>query len=335
MREKNTETGGRAAAFARNRGLEDLLAEVNASLWESEQKLLHYPGVLGFHTIFIMGPMRSGTTLFMQWLANTGVVAYPTNLLSRFYRAPIIGAKIQLLLTDPRYSFRDELSEFSQTVPFSSENGKTIGAMSPNEFWYFWRRFLADPLRDVWSDDELRSSFDATTMLAELAGLMDVFQKPFAAKGILFNYNIPYLDSVFDKALFIHLKRDHVSNVASVLNARNRQFGNDSTWYSFKIPEYPALAKLDPVNQVAGQIHYIQQAISQGLENVDASRKIVVGYEDFCANPRRIFEEISEKILIKNNKYSGPERFNATSTMNISNRDDIEKAVARFYEDSE
>ena len=167
-----------------------------------------------------MGPMRSGTTLFMQWLANTGLIAYPTNLLSRFYQAPIIGAKIQLLLTDPRYNFRDELGEFTQQSEYKSENGKTKGVLAPNEFWYFWRRFLAEPGRDVWSDDELPKSMDTQTMLAELAGMMNVFEKPFAAKGMLFNYNIPFLDSLFDKVVFVQIKRDPVANVASVLDAQ-------------------------------------------------------------------------------------------------------------------
>ena len=54
-----------------------------------------------FSKVFVVGALRSGTTLFTQWLATTGLTAYPTNLLSRFYGAPLVGAKIQQLLTDP------------------------------------------------------------------------------------------------------------------------------------------------------------------------------------------------------------------------------------------
>jgi len=77
--------------------------------------------------------------------------------------------------------------------------------------------------------------------LAELAGMMNVFEKPFAAKGMLFNYNIPFLDSIFDKVVFVQITRDPVANVASVLDARRRQLGNEDQWYSFKIPEYEQL----------------------------------------------------------------------------------------------
>ena len=284
-----------------------------------------------FPMIFIMGPHRSGTTLFMQWLANTGLIAYPTNLLSRFYQAPIIGAKIQLLLTDPRYNFRDELGEFSQQAEYKSENGKTKGVLAPNEFWYFWRRFLSEPARDVWTTADLRTSVDTVTMHAELAGMMDVFQKPFAAKGMLFNYNIPFLDSIFEKVIFIQIKRDSVTNVASVLEARQRQLGNVESWYSFKIPEYNLLKDLDPITQSAGQVHYINEAVSTGLANVEKGRKLVVQYEDFCRNPRAIYEQLVEKLgLDLSLGYAGESQFRLSRTDDIPNRKLIETALEKF-----
>jgi hypothetical protein len=301
---------GRTSSFSRNMGLEALLKDINSSLWGAEQKILENHREAEYPLILMMGPHRSGTTLLMQWLANTGLVAYPTNLLSRFYQAPIIGAKIQLLLTDPRFNFRDELGEFVQQAEYKSENGKTKGVLAPNEFWYFWRRFLAEPGRDAWTDEELKLSMDARTMCAELAGMMDVFQKPFAAKGMLFNYNIPFLDSVFDKVLFVQIKRDPATNVASVLEARKRQLGNEAAWYSFKIPEYDELKGLDPVIQTAGQIYYINRAVDRGLAAVDESRKLVVHYEDFCADPARVFEEIRLKLALpQDGLYRGPNCF--------------------------
>jgi hypothetical protein len=323
----------RTTRFRRNILLEKLLNELNKDLQPAENLLIsrnQQAAEMRYPLILVLGPLRSGTTLFTQWLANTGLVAYPSNLLSRFYQAPIIGAKIQLLLTDSRYNFRDELGEFLQHSEYKSENGKTKGVLAPNEFWYFWRRFLADPGRDIWTDDELRKSMDKQTMLAELSGMIDVFQKPFAAKGMLFNYNIPFLDSIIDKALFVQIQRDPVNNVASVIEARKRQFGSEDKWYSFKIPEYEKLKDLEPVTQAAGQVHYINKAVSQGMVKVNASRKMLVQYEDFCVNPQRIFEELTKKIGIADSQYPGPEHFKATRSEEIDNRVAIEKAVEQF-----
>lgn len=322
----------RTKAFSRNKLLENLLAELNADLMASEEILsAQQDSYFPYPLILVMGPLRSGTTLFMQWLANTGLVAYPTNLLSRFYQAPIIGAKIQLLLTDPRFNFRDELGEFAQQAEYCSDNGKTKGVLAPNEFWYFWRRFLAEPGRDVWTDEELKQSMDTRTMLAELAGMMKVFEKPFAAKGMLFNYNIPFLNAIFDKVLFVHVRRDIITNVASVLDARKRQLGSEASWYSFKIPEYNELKSLNPVSQATGQVHYINKAIEVGLEAVLESRKLVVEYEVFCKSPERVFAQLKEKAAFpSHSRYQGPENYSLSREANSELRDLVLKALDRF-----
>ncbi|MBI1283651.1 MAG: sulfotransferase family protein [Thiobacillus sp.] len=330
MNTKPSSTNGRTATFSRNLRLEALLKDINTSLWISEEKILGSYQAMNFPVVLIMGPMRSGTTLLMQWLANMDIVAYPTNLLSRFYQVPIIGAKIQLLLTDPDYNFRDELGEFVQQAEYKSENGKTKGVLGPNEFWYFWRRFLVESTRDVWSDDELRQSMDTQTMLAELAGMMDVFKKPFAAKGMLFNYNIPFLDSILEKVVFVQIKRDPVANVASVLDARKRQLGSEGAWYSFKIPEYEQLKTLDPVVQAAGQVHFINQAVSKGLAEVADERKFSVDYEEFCANPAHLFVSLCDKLGYADRPYTGPESFRTSRDLGERERAAIATALARF-----
>ncbi|HKS96802.1 MAG TPA: sulfotransferase, partial [Terriglobia bacterium] len=274
----------------------------------------------------------SGTTLFMQWLASTNAVAYPSNLLSRFYGAPVIGAMVQLLLTDPRYNFRNEITDFNSAVSFESENGKTSGALAPNEFWYFWRRFL--PFKDLdWlPDEELFKIVDRETLIAELRGLTQVFAKPFALKSMILNYNIGFLDAIFDKALFVQLQREPVANVASVLAARKRQLGSEAGWYSFKIPEYPKLKDLEPIRQCAGQVHYINRAVTRGIASLKDSRKIVVSYEAFCRDPRRVFDELVEKLGISRRVpgYSGPQQFMPSRESDLPDRAGIENALAEF-----
>ncbi len=312
----------RKAEFKRNNTLENLLKELNSNLWLTEKEILPENTSPKFPIILITGPLRSGTTLFTQWLANTGVVSYPTNLLSRFYGAPIMGAKIQLLLTDPRFNFRNELGEFLQQVEFSSENGKTKGVLAPNEFWYFWRRFLPDPSKDVWTDDQLRLGFDGKTMLAELAGMMEVFGKPFAAKGLLFNYNIAYFNELFEKVIFVQIKRDPIANIQSALLARERQLGSRELWYSFDIPEYENLKDLDPVSQVAGQVACINRTVDAGLKFVANERKISLNYEAFCENPEKVFDELIDKLnrqgYTTKEKYAGVKNFSATSHIFLS-----------------
>jgi len=323
----------RVAEFKRNVQLEILLDTLNKTLWCVEEQFLETSSAHGpdYPIVFVMGPLRSGTTLFMQWLAQTGLVAYPTNLLSRFYGVPVAGAHIQLLLTDPRFNFRNEILDFNSAIEFTSENGKTKGALAPNEFWYFWRRFLPFQELDWLPDKKLFSVVDKATLVGELSSLTRVFGKPFALKSMILNYNIPFLNAIFEKALFIQIKREPVANVESILEARKRQFGSEKEWYSFKIPEYPELKDLNPVKQCAGQLLYINKAVTEGMTKVEEDRKQVVQYEDFCKNPHKVFDILIEKLKICDGHvtYGGPEKFVPTRKGNVPNRN-IEKAIAGF-----
>ncbi len=328
------EDNGRTQSFKRNDSLEGLLYGINDSLSCAESKAIknYSVGYEDYPIVFLMGPHRSGTTLFMQWLANSGVVAYPSNLLSRFYGVPVIGAQIQLMLTDSQYNFRNEILDFNSPISFDSENGKTRGALAPNEFWYFWRRFLPFQELDWLPDEELFRVVDKEKLVGELTTLTRVFGKPFALKSMILNYNIPFLNTIFKKAIFIQIKRDPVTNVASILEARKRQLGRESEWYSFKIPEYPQLKDLDPITQSAGQLHSINKAVTKGLATVSESKKLVVQYEEFCQDPRQIYDELVIKIGVAESSatYHGQKQFGLSRNTNVENRKVIEKALSMF-----
>ncbi len=312
----------RRASFLRNKSLETLLGELNNSLAASDAAL-DLDCAEKFSKIFVVGPLRSGTTLFMQWLASSGLVAYPTNMLSRFYGAPLIGAKIQQILTDPQFNFRDEILDFSSKMLFSSENGKTKGALAPNEFWYFWRRFLSYTDLDYSSDDDLRAKVNFSRLRDELNGLANIFEKPFALKAMIMNQNLLPLSELFQKAVFVWMKRDPVYNIQSALLARQQQYGNFETWYSFKIKEFPKLNDLDPLHSVAGQIAATNIAIEKTRKTIPPENWLSIPYEDFCDAPALYYEKISRSVLDQDGasvipSYSGVENFQNSNTWKIT-----------------
>lgn len=305
----------REKEFQRNSDLEKYLREINADLLSAEQNLLKrtyskYPVIL------VMGALRSGTTLMTQWLRSTGEFACPTNLISRFYQAPIIGAKIQRLLFDPALNFRNEIVDFSKEVKYLSHNGKTQGPLSPNEFWYFWRRFFPyEKLEiDYMPDLELIKIFDKDTFTNELMGMANVFEKPIAMKGMIANYNIGLLDDILDNVIFLYMRREPTSNIISALEAKKRQLGNEREWFSFRIPEMKMLQQIeDPVKQMAGQVYYINNAIKKSLKNVSDERKIEIQYEEFCENPKRFYYLLRKNLMLQgysiSEEYRGEDKF--------------------------
>lgn len=323
----------RTEKYARVSALEALLKDLNSNLASANENYLE-DSVEQFSKIFLMGPHRSGSTLFMQWLASSGLVAYPTNLLSRFFGAPLVGAKIQRLLTDPQYNFRNEILDFNSEINFSSDNGKTKGALAPNEFWYFWRRFLPFDELDYMPPDELRRKASLPGFRDELNALANIFEKPFAMKAMIMNQNIPELAEQFDKPLFIWIRRDPIFNIQSALEARKRQYGDINTWYSFKIKEYPHLKGLDPLESVAGQIAAINRSVEQGIADLPDHKKLVVQYEDFCQRPEFYFNEIKRRLVEQGGigaedipEYSGEAFFSNTNRWRLEeySQEDVER----------
>lgn len=326
----------RASKYARVSELEKLLSELNTSLASANSNYLNNSDEK-YSSIFLVGPHRSGSTLLLQWLARTGVVAYPSNLLSRFYGAPLVGAKIQLLLTDPIYNFKDEILDFTSDIEFNSDNGKTKGALAPNEFWYFWRRFLPFGDLDYMPGKKLSEAADLEGLRREISALANIFGKPFALKALIMNQNIPELAKKFSKPLFIWIRRDPIFNIQSALEARKRQYGDMNTWYSFKIKEYPYLKDLDPLQSVAGQIAAINSSVEEGLDKVPESQKLSVEYEDFCRRPEYYFHKIIQKLSLQNgisldvpHEYHGEATFSCQNTWKLDeySRIDAERAYS-------
>lgn len=323
----------RTEKYARVSDLEELLQDLNSNLTGANENYLKNSSER-FFKIFLMGAHRSGSTLFMQWLANTGLAAYPTNLLSRFFGAPLVGAKIQQLLTDSRYNFRNEILDFNSNINFRSDNGKTKGALAPNEFWYFWRRFLPFDQLDYMPADEFHKKANLAGFRDELNALANIFEKPFAMKAMIMNQNIPELAEQFDKPLFIWIRRDPIFNIQSALEARKRQYGDINTWYSFKIKEYPELKNLDPLESVAGQIAAINYSVEQGIAGLPDNKKLLIQYEDFCQCPEYYYDEITQRLINLNGvspggvpDYSGEVSFSNTNVWRLEeySQGDVER----------
>jgi len=314
----------RQEPFRRNEDLERLLKEINDLLAPVEESVLQGYRQPEYPVVLVVGNPRCGKTLMMQWLASTGEFCYPTNLLARFYDAPYVGAKIQLLLADERYSFRDETYEFGQDISFASSVGKTRGSLSPNEFYYFWNRFFPYEKRHYLTEED-QARVDLRGFVAELAAVEAAFDKPFALKGDIANQNLSLISSALERVLFLYIERHPFYNVQSVLQTRVRHGGSREVWWSFKPKEYEKLVNLDPIEQVAGQVYFINQGINRELQQVDPTRKLQVSYEGFCAAPQVVYEQIREKLEQQGywleKDYEGPTRFESANQIRLSEGD--------------
>ena len=319
----------------RNYKLETLLRELNDTLWISEKTAISEYGEPQFPILLVVGCARSGSTLLMQWLSDLGIFCYPSNLISRFYKAPYIGALIQKMLTDPKFAFADELKEFKfLKIDYKSNLGKTKGVLSPHIFLYFWRRFFNyGEIQKL--DESALESIDHKTFLSELAALESVFDKPLALKAMIMNWEITYLNKIFSKFIFLHIKRDPLQNAQSLLRARKDFYGIVENWYSYKPPEYPFLKELNPYEQVAGQIYFTNKAISEQLSKIKKDQWLEIDYSSFCNQPESYYSQLLSKLKQMyeevNIPYSGPEKFEESKSITLNN-DEIAIITNKYKE---
>jgi hypothetical protein len=304
----------RTPLFQPNAQLQMILEEVNDLVGEAERSRFGTTGQTPeLPVAFVVGAPRSGTTLGVQWLGATGAFAYPTNLISRFYRAPYLGARIQRLLTDPAFDFAGEMTGAGVAgKPWKSTVGKTVGMLEPHEFSFFWRRFYPVKQARPLTPDELGRA-DAAGFAHGLALLERGLGRPLVMKGILLQYNLDHLAALLPTALFVRTVRDEVDVVRSLLGARRRVSGGIMEWFSVEPPGTAWLRDQDPYVQVAGQVVFTNRAIESQCAGIPESRVLTLRYETVCADPSEVYTEIAGRLRAMGHavpeRYAGPASF--------------------------
>lgn len=322
----------RSQKFQRNTQLEDVLSELNSALEIASQEIPIEARMPSRPPIMIYGAARSGSTLLMQWLSSLGEFGYPSNLISRFFKFPYFGVRVQQILTD--FDKLGEFSDIGSNSAFDSALGKTKGTTAPNEFWYFWRRFFhfRDYCRLLPGDVKtgLNRQF-----VQEVAQMDYAFGKPVAFKAMIMNWHVDLLDAIFDKVIHIHIYRNPIAHGVSILNARRSFFENIETWYAFQpMPEFKDNWPRTPYHEIAAQVFLTNKVISEAFEKIAPERKLAVTYEDFCAKPGNTYQNIRELCARQgteiSDEYLGEKHFKASDKQRTEDWDKIEEAYAEI-----
>lgn len=323
-------------SFEKNKNLESILHKINTLLKPIEKEQIEFKGDdFSLPTIFQIGSPRSGTTFFTQWMASQGIFSYPTNFLSRFFGAPYIGSLIYEMLTNPEFDYRNEFYDISRSFKFESEIGKTKGFNAPHEFWYFWRQHFEFP--DVPLDNyRFENSADFDSFNRELSLIKQVSGKPFLLKAHIVNWYLKSMAENLNNAVYIHIVRNPVANIRSLMKSRKKWTGSIDLWFSWKPKEFSIIKDMDAYHQVAGQIYFIEKNIIEDREFL-GDRYLMFSYEDLCSNP----EEVYYKVIDKVNKfsahriekpYSGEKQFTISNPKTEFDDKKIEKAFQFFID---
>lgn len=269
---------------------EIFLDDLNESLKDLEGRLKSKrtgSGTASFPSVIMIGAPRCGSTFFTQCVASRLDLAYPSNLMARFYGAPLTGAMLQkIFVRNEMLAHRD----------FHSEHGVTSGIEEPHEFGYFWARYhntgtdVHQPISGGNSGtDEIRALGET------LEDISKIFEKPVLYKNSLGCFFMSVWERL-ENTLLVHLRRDPVENIASILRARERRLGDAEKWWSLRPANYHELRGLDPIGQVAEQYREIESSIDEGWDRIPFLRKIRLSFEDLLENPEETVQTLKKAI---------------------------------------
>lgn len=266
--------------------------------------------------VFIMGLQRSGTTLLFEFLYRNFDFVYPDHIVARFWNAPFLGVLISQSI---RKDF-EKLGFFEKGV-FESVYGVTKDVFGGHEFGYFWKNYFGFMPHNQLSEKKLKK-IEIESLKKDLSLMMYYGKKPLLFKVVPLSFNADFLCNVFPNSYFVFVKRDLLYVAQSTYIARKERYGNYKVWWSIRPKEYFKLRKYSPLKQIAGQVYFSKKHIDEAFGKLPKDRKIVIHYEDLCANPKKTAVLLRRFLpkTIKTKKFVLPQNFKNSNMIKISKR---------------
>jgi len=231
---------------------------------------------------FVTGAPRSGTTLLYQLLVRHVDLGYVCNRAARYWLAPVYGTARALGSKRGTYLEDDHRSDL----------GRTEGDYAPHEFTYFFRYWSKGTA--LTTDDEEVDQVEWRAIRRELGALAGYFGSPVVLKSLDFSsYRIEKIHRHLPTARFIHIERDPICVVQSILEARVKQYGSESVWWSVRPRDHARWAELPAIEQVCRQVRDITGAIDSALANVPTDRVHRVTYAELIADPANVVRSLA------------------------------------------
>lgn len=234
-----------------------------------------------FSPVFIVGAPRSGSTLFYQILANELDVVYISNFVHVFSSWLNTG-----------FEFEKRWLRKKKRYDLSSSYGGTFkaGWGAPSECGAFWYTHMPKDMHYLSKNDLTAEA--ARYFRQSIRIPMQTYKKPFLFKNMNAGQRIGYLKEVFPEAKFIFIQRDPLATAQSILKARNDIYGRPSAWWSIRPKEYDSLKTKDPLDQIIGQIFYIERQILEDFDGLEERDKLILSYEELCADPNQTIANV-------------------------------------------
>lgn len=271
---------------------------VNRCLEAADNDLTQKFGHPELPVVAIAGIPRSGKTFIQQYIISVSDIGYISNVQGKFYLAPYLGSLIE-----------KELLHEGYTSNHSYFHGITTGVHEPNEWGWFWQKWLNVSHENCYIEDPSRVDFKG--LAAKFAAMENAKGKPVMFQNIMATINLKYLKQCFPNLVVVYMKRDPVfqlnSHIRGKLEAsRNEQVrqkkANFGAMIDFRPRGFENFNSSGFVEDAAISIKLLTEEIETTLDTCfDPGEVLRVDFDRAKSAPQAFMEKFIR--LLKNKGY--------------------------------
>lgn len=257
-----------------------LLTPLDLALTVAEEKRYAAAAPPRLPIVLVCGPPRSGTTLVAQQLIQQLPVAYFSNLVGIFPRAPLTASR---LAGRVGARWRGTLGSYY---------GRARSLAAPSDALPLWDRWFGHD-RNLLRSSLTRSEQDA---MRHFFGAREADDpRPLIAKNNRLNGQAALVSDVLPTARYLCLERDPVFLAQSLLLARQEISGDEGRAYGLHRVEEES--GLSPVESVCAQVMFHERLAATQQALLGPERFWRVSYEQFCADPAALVARVAQELL--------------------------------------
>ena len=233
--------------------------------------------------IFLIGMIRSGTTVVSQTIFNRYKFSYISNLARRYPNLPFIANFITRYFGSKKQSY-------------DSKYGLIDGVHSLSDGWEVYNRFFP------YSQNIANTRFEALNEFKSLVNaIKNLYDLPFLIKNNSNSLRLIEHNSLFPNAVYIRVNRSIYDSINSVIKARaSHQIEYLSPWGVF--PDqcyYKSFNFKSEIQLLVFQYLYVNKYMDIANERLNL-RTLPIDYDEFCMHKEKTIDQIDEFFRINN-----------------------------------
>jgi hypothetical protein len=253
---------------------------IRTSLRPVERLALKGSENLLYPPIFIVSPPRSGSTLLYCLAVQKFHLSYFSNFAMMCPESPAV---MTLLAAS--------LGACAGGNSLENHFGETPGWNGPNQGYRVWNRWF--PTDKDYVDPALLSPFSRRQARQTIKIIEQATRSPFINKWQRNATRVQAIQAIFPEAVFLHLQRDPIMTVQSILNARRKLLANDSEWFSAMPRSYVPDSRKNHLRQAAEQVALIEMDLEEDKKVVGRDKFFTLSYQELCHDSDMALETFS------------------------------------------